>query len=229
MPAPRAAQMSERQSAVQGFTARDLRRRAEGVLLPSDQLDRVPMEGAARYSDLRLNPDLGPATHDAATRPAAVLVPIIDRKPEATILLTERTEHLAAHAGQIAFPGGKMDAEDPAPADTALREAREEIGLDPRLVRPIGFLDTYQTVTNFRVAPLVAEIPADFEMRLDPAEVADAFEVPLRFLMNSENHEIHSLTYEGRERYYYAMPYGDRYIWGATAGILHNLYEWLYS
>ena len=211
------------------FTTQELRRRARGVLVPPSELEQVAMEGPARYSDLRLNPELGPARRDETTRPAAVLVPIIARKPEATILLTERTKHLSSHAGQIAFPGGKMDEGDAAPLDTALREAYEEIGLEADLVRPIGFLDTYQTVTNFRVAPLVAEISPDFMPRLDPAEVADAFEVPLRFLMSSENHHIHSLNYEGRERYYYAMPYGDRYIWGATAGILHNLYEWLYS
>ena len=211
------------------FSAGDLRRRAAGVLLPPDEVGQVAMDGPVRYSDLRLNPELGPARRDGRTRAAAVLVPIIDRAPEATVLLTERTKHLSAHAGQIAFPGGKMDKSDSEPMQTALREAHEEIGLDPALVSPIGFLDTYQTVTNFRVAPLVALIPADFEPILDPSEVADAFEVPLRFLMSVENHHIHSLDYEGRERFYYAMPYGDRYIWGATAGILHNLFEWLYS
>lgn len=210
------------------FSARDLRRRAEGVLTPPGDMAQVAMNGPARISDLRLNPELGEANADGATRAAAVLVPIVAREPEASVLLTERPKHLAAHAGQIAFPGGKMDEADPAPLDTALREAREEIGLNPARVRPVGFLDLYQTVTNFRVAPLVALVPSDFELHLDPAEVADAFEVPLRFLMDPANHHIHSLVYEGRERFYYAMPYGDRYIWGATAGILHNLYERLY-
>ena len=213
---------------IMAFSARELRRRAAGVLTPHRDMAHVAMEGAARMSDLRLNPELGEANSDDATHAAAVLVPIVAREPEATVLLTERPKHLAAHAGQVAFPGGKMDEADPAPLDTALREAREEIGLDPALVRPIGFLDLYQTVTNFRVAPLVALVSPDFEPVLDPSEVADAFEVPLRFLMSPENHHIHSLVYGGRERFYYAMPYGDRYIWGATAGILHNLYERLY-
>jgi len=211
------------------YSGEDLRRRAAGILLPTDEVKQVAMEGPVRYSDLSLNPELGPARQDVDTRAAAVLVPIIERAPEATILLTERTRHLSAHAGQIAFPGGKMDESDAEPMQTALREAREEIGLDSGLIRPIGFLDTYQTVTNFRVAPLVALVSPEIELVLDASEVADAFEVPLRFLMSQENHHIHSLNYEGRERFYYAMPYGDRYIWGATAGILHNLYEWLYS
>ncbi len=211
------------------YSAEELCRRAAGILLATDDVKHVAMDGPVRYSDLRLNPELGPARHDAQTRAAAVLVPIIDRQPEATILLTERTKHLSAHAGQIAFPGGKMDSSDAEPMHTALREAREEIGLDPGLVNPVGFLDIYQTVTNFRVAPLVALVSPEMKLVLDASEVADAFEVPLRFLMSQENHHIHSFEFEGRERFYYAMPYGDRYIWGATAGILHNLYEWLYS
>ena len=211
------------------FSVTDLRARAVGVLKPPDELAEVAMQGSARFSDLRLNPELGPARCDADTRAAVVLVPVIARLPEATVLLTERSMHLPTHAGQIAFPGGKMDTTDAIPVNTALREAREEVGLDAKLVRPIGFLDTYQTVTNFRVAPLVAEVSPDFVPTPDASEVADAFEVPLRFLMSGENHQIHSKMYGELERYYYAMPYKERYIWGATAGILRNLYEWLYS
>ena len=211
------------------FTAQELRRRAAGVLTPPASVLSVQMTGRARRSDLDLNSDAAEGHADAAMRSAAVMVPIIDRKPEATILLTQRTETLSEHAGQIAFPGGRMDEIDPSPTETALREAREEIGLDRAHVDVIGFLETYQTITNFRVAPAVAIVSPDFTMRLDEAEVAQAFEVPLRFLMDVENHQIHSLMREGAERFYYAMPYGEHYIWGTTAGILYNLYEWLYG
>ena len=187
------------------------------------------MRGLVGRSDLDLNGDDGEPSADAETRPAAVLIPVIDRRPEASVLLTRRTETLSQHAGQIAFPGGKMDQTDGSPVDTALREAEEEVGLDRAHVEVIGFLETYQTITNIRVAPAVAVVSPNFTLQLDPREVADAFEVPLRFLMSGENHQIHSFRRQGRERYYYAMPYGDHYIWGATAGILHNLYEWVYS
>ena len=187
------------------------------------------MTGRARRSDLDLNSDAAEGHADAATRSAAVLVPIIDRKPEATVLLTKRTETLSEHAGQIAFPGGRMDETDSSPTETALREAGEEIGLDRAHVDVIGFLETYQTITNFRVAPAVAFVSPDFTLRLDEAEVAQAFEVPLRFLMDVENHQIHSFMRDGTKRFYYAMPYGEHYIWGTTAGILHNLCEWLYG
>ena len=211
------------------FTAQELRRRADGVLKPPASVQTVLMTGRARRSDLDLNSDAADGHADAQTRSAAVLVPIIAREPEATVLLTKRTEILSEHPGQIAFPGGRMDKIDLSPMETALREAREEIGLDRVHVDVIGFLETYQTITNFRVAPAVAIVSPEFTLRLDEIEVAEAFEVPLRFLMDVDNHQIHSLMREGAERFYYAMPYGERYIWGATAGILHNLYEWLYG
>jgi len=211
------------------FTAQELRSRAAGVLTPPALVPSVPMTGQARRSDLDLNSDAAKGHADDRTRSAAVLVPIIDREPEATVLLTKRTETLPVHAGQIAFPGGRMEEIDPSPMDTALREANEEVGLERDHVDVLGFLDTYQTITNFRVAPAVAIVSPSFTLRLDEIEVAEAFEVPLRFLMDVENHEIHSLMREGTERFYYAMPYGRHYIWGATAGILHNLYEWLYG
>ena len=211
------------------FTADELKDRAAGILKRPSALPSVPMGGRARRSDLDLNAEVGVAHADRETRPAAVLIPVIDRRPEASVLLTRRTETLSQHAGQIAFPGGKMDRTDITPTDTALREAEEEVGLARDLVNVIGFLETYQTVSNIRVAPAVAIVSPEFTLRLDESEVADAFEVPLRFLMSRENHRIHSHTWQGRERYYHAMPYGEHYIWGATAGILHNLYEWIYS
>jgi 8-oxo-dGTP pyrophosphatase MutT (NUDIX family) len=161
-------------------------------------------------------------------RPAAVLVPIVMRE-EPTILLTERASGLRTHSGQIAFPGGKMDPTDPSPLATALREAEEEIGLERRHVRPLGYLDPYLSSSNFFVVPAVALVSPAHELALNPAEVADVFEVPLAFLMDEVNHELHCRELRGTIRQYYAMPYGPRYIWGVTAGILRNMYERLYG
>ena len=145
------------------------------------------------------------------------------------MLLTQRTDGLAHHPGQIAFPGGKMEPNDPSPLATALREANEEIGLDPSLVEPLGYLDTYRTGTGYLVFPVVALVRNGFELRLDPREVADAFEVPLAFLMDTRNHAMHTRTWRGGERRFYAMPFEQRYIWGATAGILKNMHQRLFS
>ena len=180
-------------------------------------------------SDFDLNPTAfadwnGPAP----ARPAAVLVPVIARD-QLTVLLTERTSHLAAHAGQIAFPGGKPDTSDVSSIDTALREAQEEIGLPRALVEPLGFLDVYRTGTGFAVTPVVALVRPDFEPAINVNEVAAAFEVPLAFLMDPANHRIDAHTLGGRDRRFYAMPYGERYIWGATAGILRNMHDRLFS
>jgi 8-oxo-dGTP pyrophosphatase MutT (NUDIX family) len=161
-------------------------------------------------------------------RPAAVLVPVVDR-PEPTVLLTLRTDSLSNHAGQIAFPGGRIDAGDPSPLAAALREAGEEIGLDPGLVEPLGYSDVYLSGTGYRIAPIVGRVHPDFHLVANPAEVADIFEVPLAFLMGPENHQLHSREWRGMMRTYYAMPFGERYIWGVTAGILRNLYERLYG
>jgi len=157
-------------------------------------------------------------------RPAAVLIPVVDHR-EPTVLLTQRSAHLADHAGQIAFPGGKIDATDASPLDTALREAEEEIGLDRGFVDPIGYLDLYATGFGFRILPTVARVKPGFRLSINRGEVDDAFEVPLSFLMNPANNQLHSKEFRGMDRYYYAMPYAERYIWGATAGILRILYE----
>jgi len=145
------------------------------------------------------------------------------------VLFTQRTAHLKDHAGQISFPGGKIEAEDASPAATALREAEEEIGLNPRLVAPIGYLDLYMSTLGFRIVPVLARVQGDFRLRLNRAEVDDAFEVPLAFLMAPQNHQRHSRDWNGMTRTYYAMPFRERYIWGATAGILRNLYERIYQ
>ena len=162
--------------------------------------------------------------HEQPIRPAAVLIPIVDH-PEPTVLLTQRSPHLADHAGQIAFPGGKIEAADATPRDSALREAEEEIGLNRRFVEPLGYLGVYGTSFGFRILPTVARVKPGFSLRINHSEVDDTFEVPLSFLMNPQNHQIHSKEFRGMERSYYAMPFAERYIWGATAGILRVLYE----
>ena len=141
------------------------------------------------------------------------------------VLLTQRTAELREHAGQIAFPGGKIDATDKSPLDAALREAEEEVGLDRSYVDPIGYLDLYGTGFGFRILPTVARVRPGFTLTINHSEVVDAFEVPLAFLMNPANHQVHSKEFRGMERSYYAMPYAERYIWGATAGMLRVLYE----
>jgi 8-oxo-dGTP pyrophosphatase MutT (NUDIX family) len=160
-------------------------------------------------------------------RPAAVLIPIVDRA-EPTVLLTQRAAHLNDHAGQISFPGGKIDATDASPLDAALREADEEIGLGREFIDPIGYLDLYATGFGFRILPTLARIKPGFELRINETEVDDAFEVPMSFLMNPANHQLHAKEFRGMERHYYAMPFAERYIWGATAGILRVLYERIY-
>jgi 8-oxo-dGTP pyrophosphatase MutT (NUDIX family) len=157
-------------------------------------------------------------------RPAAVLIPVVDH-PQPTVLLTQRSAHLNDHAGQIAFPGGKIDATDASPLDAALREAEEEVGLKREFVEPIGYLDVYATAFGFRILPTVARVKPGFKLSVNRGEVDDAFEVPLAFLMDPTNHQLHSKEFRGMERWYYAMPFAERYIWGATAGILRVLYE----
>lgn len=180
-------------------------------------------------SDFDLNPEmLADFAVMEAPRPAAVLIPIVARD-ELTVLLTQRTANLSTHAGQIAFPGGRIDDSDASVIDAALREAEEEIGLARGHVEPLGFIDSYRTGTGYRIAPLVALVEPGFELQLNPGEVADAFEVPLAFLMDPANHQRHHREWRGRERSFYAIPYGERYIWGATAGIIKTLHLRLFA
>lgn len=160
-------------------------------------------------------------------RPAAVLVPIVDH-PEPTVLLTQRSAHLPDHPGQISFPGGKIDAGDKNPLEAALREAEEEIGLTREFVEPVGYLDLYMTTRGYRIVPTVARVKPGFKLRLSAAEVDDTFEVPLAFLMAPENHHRQAREWQGMTRTVYAMPFGERNIWGVTAGILRNLYDRIY-
>ena len=163
-----------------------------------------------------------------ATRPAAVLVPVIDRG-EPTVLLTQRTPDLTTHAGQVAFPGGKIERDDVSPVAAALRETREETGLPAALIEPIGYLDLYLTFSGFRILPTVARVKPDFTLTLNPSEVTEAFEVPLKFLMTPANHARKIRDWRGIPREYYEIPFENRYIWGITAGILRNLYERIYA
>jgi 8-oxo-dGTP pyrophosphatase MutT (NUDIX family) len=161
-------------------------------------------------------------------KPAAVLVPVVERE-QPMVLLTQRAAHLTDHGGQISFPGGKIDPGDATPLDAALREAEEEIGLQRRYVDPIGYLDLYLTTRGYRIIPTVARVDPTFSLTLNKSEVHDVFEVPLAFLMEIANHQRHSRDWEGMTRHYYAIPFGERYIWGVTAGILRNLRERVYG
>lgn len=173
-------------------------------------------------------PDIRPV------RPAAVLVPLVAHRggrgeENYSMLLTQRAASLREHAAQIAFPGGKIDASDATPAAAALREAWEEIGLPSTLVQPLGYLDGYLSATGYSIQPVVGIVDPAFSPVPNRDEVDDVFEVPLDFLMDVNHHQRHSREWQGTLRHYYAMPYGQRYIWGATAGIIRNLYERVYA
>jgi len=171
--------------------------------------------------------DPGMERTDAALTPASVLMPIVERADELMMLFTRRTAHLRSHSGQISFPGGRAEPADPSPESTALRETHEEIGLAPDRVRLLGRLADYSTRTGYRITPVVGAVAAPFELRPDAGEVDEVFEVPLSFLLDPRNHLRHSRVFQGETRWFYAIPYHDYYIWGATAGMLVNLYRHL--
>lgn len=172
--------------------------------------------------DHDLNPGMGKPSR---VRPAAVLVPIVERPGGMTILLTQRTDHLNDHAGQVSFPGGRVEPEDPSIEAAALREAEEEVGLPPDRVDIVGQLDIYVTRTGYEVTPVVGIVTPPFPVRPDPFEVAEVFEVPLSFIVDPANHEKDSRLHKGIKRQFYVLPYENWYIWGATAGMLVNLSE----
>ena len=202
------------------YSAEDFRRRVSERLLP----DRGMAVGDHTFS-----PDIAELFLEIERRPAAVLIPVIHREPEATLLLTERTGGLRTHAGQVAFPGGRIDPDDSGPEAAALREAEEEIGLTADFVETLCLGPDYLTGSGYHVAPVIAIVRPGFRLRLNPHEVADAFEVPLSFLMDPANHRTGSRMWKGASRTFFEMPFGDRYIWGITAGILRILYERLYA
>jgi 8-oxo-dGTP pyrophosphatase MutT (NUDIX family) len=201
------------------FSAEDFRMRAA--------IDRGPHE-EYDYGDHRFNPDHPRVTGPRTLREAAVLIPVVDHGEEASVILTKRAEKLTSHSGQVAFPGGRIDPTDASPEAAALREAEEEIGLDPAHVEIIGRMPDYVSGSGYRIAPVLSIVRPGFTLSINEHEVDAAFEVPLRFLMDPANHAQNSREFDSRVWVYYDMPYGGQRIWGVTAGIIRTLYERLY-
>ena len=202
------------------FSAHDFRVRAA--------LERGPY-GGTDYGDHRFNPQHPRLSAITALREAAVLIPVVDHEPEATVILTRRADRLRSHSGQVAFPGGRIDPTDASPEDAALRETMEEIGLGEEHIEIIGRLPDYVAGSGYRIAPVLAVVQPGFELTLNEDEVDTAFEAPLRFLMDPANHTRDSRMWNDREWFFYDMPYGGQRIWGVTAGIIRTLYERLYT
>jgi 8-oxo-dGTP pyrophosphatase MutT (NUDIX family) len=209
-----------RERIIERLTGRQPGRRGVG--------DTADPEEAAAFrrvvgGDRTLNPGLTPPS--AALRPAAVLVPLVDHADGMSVLLTQRTPHLSAHAGQISFPGGRIEEADADAVAAALRETEEEVGLLRDRVSVVGRLDTYLTGTGFEITPIVGIVAPPFALAIDPFEVAEAFEVPLSYILDRRNHQRVERESAGRLRGFFVLPYEGRNIWGATAGILVNLAE----
>ena len=196
-------------------------------MTPEQIIERLRQNPEDRLrGDHDLNPDMMlDFGNGQVLTPAAVLVGLVDRPSGLQILFTQRTDHLQHHPGQISFPGGHMDPGDNTPEDTALRETEEEVGLNRRHLKTIGRLNEYVTRTGFSIIPVVALVTPPFEVTPDPYEVDEVFEVPLEFFLDPANHQRHRREFKENTREFHAMPYGDYYIWGATAGMLFNLYE----
>ncbi|WP_425523702.1 CoA pyrophosphatase [Rhizobium setariae] len=205
-----------------GFTAREFRRRAE------DHINGNPGDFLL-YGDYKINPGVEHGLEGMELKDAAVLVPVVDHGDQATVIFTKRTSSLRKHSGQIAFPGGKLDHEDESPEIAALREAEEEIGLARHFVDIIGRLPSIPVLSGFRITPVLSTVRPGFELKLNPDEVENVFEVPLGFLMDPANHVRERTTFRDLERNYYAMTYDDWRIWGITAGIVRSLYERFYE
>lgn len=212
--------MSMEIAADQPFTAEDFRLRAAREVGPY---------AGDEFGDHRLNPDLRDMIIKPDLRDAAVLIPVVDHGAGATVILTQRTTNLRSHSGQIAFPGGRIDPEDPSAEHAAVRETGEEIGLEANRIEIIGRLPDYVSGSGYRIAPVLSVVRPGFSLDLNPHEVDAAFEVPLAFLMDPANHRRQSRIWNDKERFFYEMPFGERYIWGVTAGIIRTLYERLYA
>ena len=199
---------------------------ARGLPVGSEA-ERAALRGPGARSDFDLHPNGRPGyvAPDRRLKPAGVLVPIVNREAGPTILLTQRTAHLKKHAGQISFPGGGWEEQDPHLEATALRETEEEIGLHQRHIEVLGQLSLYETSTAYGVTPVVGWVEPPFNLTVDDFEVAEVFEVPLEWIMQRRNHEQESRVRDGRRRHYYVLPYEGRFIWGATAGMLVNLVD----
>lgn len=189
--------------------------------ISSTEIARALLTASAASSDFDLNPDARSAI-PAGLRAASVLVPIVERGGGLRLILTRRAALLKHHPGQVAFPGGKQDPGDASPLAAALREAREEIGLDPEAVEILGALAPHETVTGFTVSPFVGLVAAGFRPVIDRSEVDEVFDVPLDFALDPGNYQVHARVWQGRERRYYVLPYGPHYIWGATARMLRT-------
>ena len=187
-----------------------------------------PISGQTRLREVG-DLELVPETDRSGIRPAAVLIPIIPRPSGPTALFTKRPDTMAAHPGQVAFPGGKVEAEDRDDVAAALREAAEEVGVIPETVELVARAAPYITGSAFRITPVVGLLPADFVAQPDPQEVAATFETPLDFLLNVNNHKSGSAFWMGQERTYYEIPWQGFRIWGVTAGIIRDLYSNLYQ
>jgi 8-oxo-dGTP pyrophosphatase MutT (NUDIX family) len=181
------------------------------------------------YGDHTLNPEMRELIMRKKLLDAAVLIPVVDHPEEATIILTQRAQKLRNHSGQVAFPGGRIDPTDASAEQAALRETFEEIGLPAESIEVVGRMPDYATGSGYRIVPVLGIVRPGFELAINEHEVDAAFEVPLSFLMNPANHHRESRVWLERERFYYTMPFGDRFIWGATAGIIRTLYERLYA
>ncbi len=203
-----------------GFTLDDWRRRAAA---------ETGAPEAEHLGDHALNPDFRETILQRKLHDAAVLIAAVERDGEPHVILTQRTDNLRSHSGQVAFPGGRIDETDPSPEAAALREAQEEIGVEPSAFDVIGRMPDYASGSGYRISPVLAIADPAMRIVINPVEVAAVFEVPLAFLMDPANHRTESRIWNGRERHYWVMPYGERHIWGVTAGIIRTLYERLYA
>lgn len=205
------------------YSAAEFRRRAVSQMLTLGE------ESWREHGDSLLNPGVIPHLEDMKLRDAAVLIPVVDEGTEARVIFTKRTATMRKHSGQIAFPGGAVDADDEDVEAAAIREAEEEIGLDRRFVEPVGRLPHYKALSGFSITPVLAVVRPGFRLVPNPAEVERVFDVPLSFLMDPRNHARGSGVWLGDERHYYRMPYEGHDIWGITAGIVRVIYERLYA